>query len=1167
MRNNTAMMVAPPPPGAAAAVSTTHAVRATAVTNSVNIISCENPNSRTYHQIPLKDEPKRPSPVKANGMIPLTEAEIMCTLTRSYNQVLPSNMGNPKGDFVYTVCQIRIETFPMITVMNTGMTTNCNESYDHQNSGDGDDENGRNKEPEPLLEMVQRKEPFDVPSKKRPYDAEIAGITGTQTGTNKTKQVKTVTTADEPMEQPQHHRIVSPQEPLQRRTSGRRVKSKAPYIGSPSRSSSSSTTNTQKRSSSSKAGTQKHRSLSWKRRPSVTTATAISTNKSSSSSSSNNNSPTTKDQNDMKCIEQIQMWCHGILGMDVRLGIRFINQELRLQFPMLATVSSSLSSALTSITTTTTDGRITNNVHPTAQPQQYRYLHNSTLAIPYLASAHRSAQFQRSVDTSSPPQYQHRAYANRSCIAVSSLHYNGIGKLFGFQFNDIFVHPNRADQTMNEKTKIMNNASTSAWSFMTESQLYQALNNLYQHGSYTFFVVRKQPRKEQPPARLILPPSRTTNSGPYKNAYRPTHTLLQRMPAIPKQPPTIDHKAALPKLAPKMPLSITTTRASTTTDSKKASTKYTIGTSVVNNVPSETTTISRKLTATTAPMVPLKVPNINDNRIAAAAASTLGAPKQLQYPPDARPSDTSIGVSTNQITVEQKLPNADLHCFNENTHIAGTTLYVGPTIATIAVPQAYAAVQRQPPSCVASAQLSNTKSSTFPFARGLTFPVTYVKDIKSLIVIPERATANAVVPAPSPGMDVKPSDIMPASKNASSNKADAISRTEATITDVQKLLVIPDRANVSSKYLEIAPKPPEYIANQKPVVTPKKLPAVLFNHPTNDDSIPRRAAVTDSIPKTEVQRMDATRCHSIDSAQSYNNTEEQDDDKTDGPRPTFQDMNPSLRNVPSTPTSFSTTKENNPSPAPSSAFAKKTDFVSERPLAFIPSDAIFKHEINLYYDVILGRPASSVQRGKTKGFSPESLNYKRDPNKIFDGESSTASDVAVFDATLHDWWEKYELASHVDKIHVAKFCIEDMVSRGCRFLQKVDDGTRNGHYIKLSPGFEPIRRKVLRALRQVVLQRIEKFTAEEHSQHKLMVSEQRAYIKSQDYKRRFWPNVGHKHLNSSDSMTTPSLEANLTATTSATTTSELLPSPPLEAILSPVILGALEPSEQDPNVD
>lgn len=82
--------------------------------------------------------------------------------------------------------------------------------------------------------------------------------------------------------------------------------------------------------------------------------------------------------------------------------------------------------------------------------------------------------------------------------------------------------------------------------------------------------------------------------------------------------------------------------------------------------------------------------------------------------------------------------------------------------------------------------------------------------------------------------------------------------------------------------------------------------------------------------------------------------------------------------------------------------------------------------------------------------------------------------------------------------------IADMLARGCRFLSRVDDGSRHGYYEVVPSTSESIRKKVLRALRQEVLQRIEHLSPDARlaRQHDMEVKRNYNRLDEQQYQQQ-----------------------------------------------------------------
>lgn len=82
-------------------------------------------------------------------------------------------------------------------------------------------------------------------------------------------------------------------------------------------------------------------------------------------------------------------------------------------------------------------------------------------------------------------------------------------------------------------------------------------------------------------------------------------------------------------------------------------------------------------------------------------------------------------------------------------------------------------------------------------------------------------------------------------------------------------------------------------------------------------------------------------------------------------------------------------------------------------------------------------------------------------------------DQGIYRDCIQAWWQRYELATHSRKRDVCKHVISEMIRKGVRFLVRVDDGSRGGYYTVEPADSTKISNKVLRALRQEVLDRTE----------------------------------------------------------------------------------------------
>jgi hypothetical protein len=92
---------------------------------------------------------------------------------------------------------------------------------------------------------------------------------------------------------------------------------------------------------------------------------------------------------------------------------------------------------------------------------------------------------------------------------------------------------------------------------------------------------------------------------------------------------------------------------------------------------------------------------------------------------------------------------------------------------------------------------------------------------------------------------------------------------------------------------------------------------------------------------------------------------------------------------------------------------------------------------------------------------------------------STSTTLTLFLGSL----QRYERASHNEKVEVSRSAISEMVTRGCRFLQRVNNkGSTEIEFEILSPDSSVIERKVIRALRQEVLRNLDEMNPADRSQ-------------------------------------------------------------------------------------
>jgi hypothetical protein len=145
-------------------------------------------------------------------------------------------------------------------------------------------------------------------------------------------------------------------------------------------------------------------------------------------------------------------------------------------------------------------------------------------------------------------------------------------------------------------------------------------------------------------------------------------------------------------------------------------------------------------------------------------------------------------------------------------------------------------------------------------------------------------------------------------------------------------------------------------------------------------------------------------------------------------------------------------------------------------------------EIRWKYDIVLGRSNGWVWTDMDLKEKAAGINIVT--NGSLPHSPATNEYITVFDAALLRWWQVYDRATHYGKIDVVHECIRDMVSCGCRFLQRVDDGTRKGgrlshkgRYKELPTTDKSIVRKVIRALRQVVLRHMKTMDMNELERH------------------------------------------------------------------------------------
>jgi hypothetical protein len=492
--------------------------------------------------------------------------------------------------------------------------------------------------------------------------------------------------------------------------------------------------------------------------------------------------------------------------------------------------------------------------------------------------------------------------------------------------------------------------------------------------------------------------------------------------------------------------------------------------------------------------------------------------------------------------------------------------------------------------------MTSTGSSVLPqhlasSTKGIkSFPVTYVTDIRSLIVIPERAMSSTVEAT----RKEKTARARPMSIEKKSN----FEMNDDILTDMSHLLYMQNRAN----HICIAPRPPENTVSHNAMPGGGTLHTNIHNARKRKSSSDGKIATAPTLPVATFNSHYMVTDASEGAVEGMVGSQvrrkihgNQDCSTADHAKRQLHkhisNANTSQSHISTTSITSSETNHQNYDNTSRVTLSKPTMKENENDTSHpkVPN-AIYKEEINSVYDVVLGRPGVTLRRPLVGRLSDQGTHVFSSPTSTsFDTDHSNASSydtftsthegkslfsvgqtMSVFDTTLVEWWEKYELASHVDKVHIAKLCIEDMVRKGCRFLQKMDDGTRNGYYTVVPPHNDSIRKKVLRALRQVVLHRLETFTEDERSRHKMKIKEQRAYIRSQEFKQRVSTCVGQIQQGLSESKAKHFLKSTTNTITKAARctenngASEETASTPMEATLSPVIQQDVNLPEYEP---
>ena len=125
-------------------------------------------------------------------------------------------------------------------------------------------------------------------------------------------------------------------------------------------------------------------------------------------------------------------------------------------------------------------------------------------------------------------------------------------------------------------------------------------------------------------------------------------------------------------------------------------------------------------------------------------------------------------------------------------------------------------------------------------------------------------------------------------------------------------------------------------------------------------------------------------------------------------------------------------------------------------------------------DVVLGKVENLTNHTYTSILAPTSSTsdvlLHRDQLSSYDVILGRGGyDNGPYAEALKDWWPQYEAGTHSSKRIVCRDAIRDMHSRGVRFLNRIEDGSRDGCYTIEPKGSARVERKVLRSLRQEVL--------------------------------------------------------------------------------------------------
>jgi hypothetical protein len=130
-------------------------------------------------------------------------------------------------------------------------------------------------------------------------------------------------------------------------------------------------------------------------------------------------------------------------------------------------------------------------------------------------------------------------------------------------------------------------------------------------------------------------------------------------------------------------------------------------------------------------------------------------------------------------------------------------------------------------------------------------------------------------------------------------------------------------------------------------------------------------------------------------------------------------------------------------------------------------------------DVVMGKTENLTNHISYTSILASLCSSKQEKNQVtLTREQLTSNDVilgrggydkGLFAKVLHDWWPQYAAGTHSTKRTICRDAIRDMHQRGIRFINRIEDGTRHGYYTIEPKGSARVERKVLRSLREEVL--------------------------------------------------------------------------------------------------